>query len=120
MDTFKLSMREIRKKYTKSELVLMAWDSRQKSQNMRRAYKKPKLENGKEQREYVGHTSGKNPNGIRETEDAYEMPSGLNKGVPVLKKWFNKEGELDLRLATGPEAVKYCNAIGINIAMPRF
>jgi hypothetical protein len=120
MDNFKLPMREIRLKYTKSELVLMAWDSRQKAYNMHKlSSNRPKIKDvaSSNKIEYVGSTSGKNPNNISETVDAYEMPSTLNKGIPILKKWFNEEGELDLRKATGPQAVRYLNALGLNIAM---
>jgi hypothetical protein len=113
MDTFKLPMREIKKKYTTSELVMMAWDSKQKAVNMNKMYKKPSSTSTVKQ-EYTG---GGNTNGIRETSDAYEMPAAINAGVPIPKKWFNEKGEIALRQATGPQAVHYLNALGLNIAI---
>jgi hypothetical protein len=57
-------------------------------------------------------------NGVRESRDAYELPEGINAGVSIPKKFFNADGELDLRLATGDEAVGYLRALGVNI-VPR-
>lgn len=111
MDTFKMSMREIRKKHTKSELLIMTWDSRQRAFNMRAP---PKQNNQTGQRTIPAQVSR---NGIRETADGYEMPDHLNNGVSIPKKFFSDDGEIDLRQSTGPEAVKYLQAVGINIAM---
>jgi hypothetical protein len=46
------------------------------------------------------------------------MPQGINKGVSIPKKWFNEEGNLDLRLATGLEAATYLRKLGINLSVP--
>lgn len=110
MDTFKLPIREINKKYTKSELVILAWDSKQKAYNMHQMYKSTS----------TGATSSDHTsssyNGIVETDSAYEMPSrDINNGVPVPKAFINEEGEIDLRRATGPQAVAYLNGLGLNI-----
>ncbi len=109
-----MSMREIRKKYTKSELMLMAWDSKQKAYNLSLNYKRPSKNKitsvDNEQLEYAS-------NGIKETATAYEVPSDLNNGVAIPKKFFDKDGEIDLRQATGPEALGYLRAVGLNIAM---
>lgn len=112
MDNLKLSMREIKKKYTKSELVMMAWDSKQKSYNMSQQFKhhSPKDSNS-ERIDYEGNSSG-----IRETKTSYTMPADLNNGVAIPKKFFDEAGEIDLRQATGPEALGYMRAIGFNIA----
>lgn len=60
----------------------------------------------------------KNPNGVRETETSYILPSEINNGVPIPKKFFNEEGDLDLRRATGMEAVTYLRKIGIQLTIP--
>jgi hypothetical protein len=109
-------MREIRRRYTKSDLVLIGWDSQQKSYNMSKRFSGSKstsrdpmkLLNGGS-KEPLGALNTK----IIETDDAYLMPEELNNGVPILKKWFDKEGNLDLRLATGPEAKRYLEALGV-------
>jgi len=112
MDSFKMPIREIHKKYTKSELIMLAWDSRQKAYAMSQMYKRPA------QTTDAHYPSEKyvNTNGIHETKDAYEMPKTINEGVPIPKSFINKEGEIDLRQATGPQAVRYLRALGINIA----
>jgi hypothetical protein len=110
MDTFKLPMREIYKKYTRSELVIMAWDSRWKSYSLSQMRKKaiPKENN-------VDKVDYSSTNGIREVGNVYEVPKTLNNGVAIPKKFFNEEGEIDLRKVPGREAVSYVRAIGIPI-----
>jgi hypothetical protein len=108
-----MSMREIRKKYTKSELVIMSWDSKQKAYNMSLVRgKKPLTASDAKTVTYEA-----NVNGIRETATAYEVPKTLNNGVAIPKKFFNQDGEIDLRQATGPEALSYLRAVGVNIAV---
>lgn len=104
-------MREIRRKYTKSELMLIAWDSKQKSYNLSKQFKDRSSSSNSDAPSTI-------TNGIRETDNAYELPEGINGGVAIPKKFFNKEGELDLRLATGDEACGYLRALGVNI-VPR-
>lgn len=104
-------MREVRKKYTVSDIVLLSWDSKQKSYNLTQMHKK-----------HTGGTSTtiqsglkNNPNNITETDSHYLMPQDLNNGVAIPKKFFNDKGEMDLRLATGPEACNYLRALGLDL-----
>jgi hypothetical protein len=112
MESLKLSMREIKLKYTKSDLALQAWDSKQKSYNLRMQMTSPKDQSGKTSDKDIGIDKR---SGVVEYEDSYELPHGVNSGVRIPKKFFNDDGELDLRRATGPEAVTYLRAIGINV-----
>lgn len=57
-------------------------------------------------------------NGVKETDHAYVLPRDVNNGVAIPKRFFNKEGEVDLSKATGNEAVAYLNALGLNIGIP--
>lgn len=115
MDTFKMSMREIKKKYTKSEMLLMAWDSRQKSYAMKQLYSSSKTtKQSGVAKDSVTTTPARH--NVRETKDGYELPDNVNNGVSIPKKFFNNSGEIDLSHASGPEAVKYLQALGINIA----
>lgn len=109
-----MPVREIEKKYTVSELVMMAWDSRQKAYALNQMYKKPKDTSASQAAAYVSS------HGITETANAYEMPKDINRGVSIPKTFFNKEGEIDLRQVTGPQAVNYLNALGLNIATRMF
>jgi len=105
-------MREIRRRYTKSDLVLLGWDSQQKSYNMSKGFKRqPKLLSDGTKPQKLGSLNAQ----IVETEDAYLMPDDLNNGVPIPKKFFTKDGEFDLRLATGPEAKHYMEALGVHL-----
>lgn len=78
---------------------------------------KPKLDTDK-------ITSGKvisidsNPNGVRDLGDSWQLPPNINNGVAIPKKFFDEEGNLDLRRATGPEALAYLRKVGINLSIP--
>lgn len=56
-----------------------------------------------------------NPSRVIEHDDSYELPKDINNGVAIPKTFFNNEGDLDLSKTTGPNAVRYLNAIGLNI-----
>jgi hypothetical protein len=122
MDALKLPIREIESKYTLSELVLMGWHSRLQSYNMSKRFAPrplPALTDGKEHNvTTINANINYNPNGVKDLGNSYGLPNGINNGVPVPKKFFNEEGELDLRLATGPEAVTYLRKLGIQLTMP--
>lgn len=110
-----MPMREIRQKYTLSDISLLSWHSKQQSYNMQQKYKSnSRPSNGKE-----GSSGGQHLKGyaaqITETETHYLMPADLNNGVAIPKKFFNAKGDLDLRLATGPEACNYLRALGLDM-----
>lgn len=107
-------MNEIKRQYTRSEMTLMAWDSREKSYHMHMRYNKSSNSpSGSDSRLLPSGDS----NGVRETNDSYELPEGINNGVAIPKTFFNTEGEIDLRQVTGPVALKYLQAVGLSIAV---
>lgn len=112
MDTFKLPMHKVKSIYTRSELVLMAFDSREKAYHMQLKY-----DDGKNSPSRGRLPMSSPSNGVRETIDSYELPEGVNNGIAIPKVFFNDEGEVDLRQVTGPQAVRYLRSLGVNIVM---
>jgi hypothetical protein len=116
-----MPLREIRKRFTFSEMALMSWRSREMSANMARG--RPIAEateavrtTTKELPDYgLQHQRQSNPSHVIEHEDSYELPKEINNGVKLPKLLFNKEGDLDLSKVTGPQAVMYLNALGLKI-----
>jgi hypothetical protein len=86
---------------------MQAWESKQKSYNLSKSFNKGS--SARADRE-------SNPNGVKEEGDCYVLPDGVNNGVPLPKKLFNKDGMFDLSLATGKEACNYLRRLGISIA----
>jgi hypothetical protein len=121
VDNFKLPLREIKAKYTKSDLALVSWDSKLKSYNLGLGMKPSvktritSLENVVPSRALESDVV--QPTGIVETEEAYILPAGVNNGVPIRKEFFDEEGELDLSRTTGPKAAGYLRALGIPLAV---
>ena len=119
MDNFKLPLREIKAKYTKSDIALLAWNSRLQSYNLSLGFESTKSDAPKPQ---LVHSDPDviSPAGVKETEKAYTLPEGVNNGVHIPKKFFDEEGEIDLRRGSGPEVARYINALGIPlVVMPR-
>lgn len=92
LEMFGLSKRELEKKFTRSELVLLAWRSQEISASLD-ASAKPPQENRAKKRFYF---------------DA-QVPEGLPD------KFFNADGEIDLRQVSGEEAYKYMSSIGVKL-----
>lgn len=99
MEALKIPLREVRRRFTKSEMFIMAWRSTEQYHQMMKRMKSPPKSLGD-----VG-TNGKKRN----------IPSNayVPEGVP--DKFFDKDGNLDCSLVTGDEAVQYLNAVGIKI-----
>jgi hypothetical protein len=95
MEMFTMSKREIEAKFTRSEMVLLAWRSQELSYQMEQ---KTKGIGGGSQ----GATSGKRRNNY-----AGQLPDDLPD------HFFNADGELDLRQVTGKEAHKLLSSMGI-------
>lgn len=117
-----MPLRDIRKKFTFSEMALMSWRSREMSANMASGRTTPRQESKTEtvtkelpdyglRHEPVHHHASK----VIEHDDSYELPQDINNGVKIPKTFFNTEGDLDLSKTTGPAAVRYLNAVGLNI-----
>lgn len=100
MESLKMPLREIYKRYTKSEMALQGWRSSEIAYNMSNHYKR-----GSES------ASGAPVAGrgyISEEESALEARFG-----PALVAKLDEE--LDMRKLTGDEVVRYMGALGIPI-----
>jgi hypothetical protein len=106
MESFKLPMREVRQKFTKSELAIMAWRSAELSHNMKNRSRGPSREMLPQ-----GDWSPK-PQGVIEDRELSILEERLG---PIAYKIENEKGELDLRKLTGDEAVRFMGALGINV-----
>lgn len=116
MDNLKLPVRNIEEKYTSSEIYMMGWHSRLQSYNMSKRFKHKALpEKSAGNGAYIDDI---NPNNVKDLGNAWQLPPSINNGVPIPKKFFNEEGDLDLRRATGPEALAYLRKLGIQISIP--
>lgn len=121
VDSFKLPIREIDATYTLSELVMMSWNSRLQSYNMSKRFannNKPRLETSIDGKATTDPSDNYNPNGVRDLGNSWQLPSGINNGVPIPKTFFDEEGNFDLRRATGPQALAYLRKVGVNISIP--
>lgn len=107
-------MREIRKRYTKSDLTLLAWDSQQKAYNMSKRFADSRRTALPEDRKSQQALTGINSR-IVETDTMYLMPEEINNGVPIPKKFFDEEGNLDLSRGTGEEVRRYMEALGVSL-----
>lgn len=117
IDNFKLPIREIENRHTRSELAMLSWYSKLQSYNLsknRPARDHLALPEGSR----TNTVDGYNPNGVTETETSYILSHGLNNGVAIPKKFFDKKGEFDLRQATGPEVATYIRRLGVNVMVP--
>lgn len=107
-----MPMREVRKVYKRSELSIMAWRSRETAAVMH-----SKMHGNKSQAidDNGSYVPAQTVRGVEDTGTAYKLPNDINNGVPIPKKFFNADGDLDLSQATGREAVIYLKALGLNI-----
>lgn len=98
MEMFHIPLREIRKRFTLSEIVFISWRSQEQAYNLKHSTDKggkPKTKTAK---------GGK----ARKEVDGY-IPDGLPD------HFFNDEGEVDLRQVKGEEARQYFAALGIQL-----
>jgi hypothetical protein len=102
IEMFGLSKRELETKFTRSEMIILAWRSQEMAHLLDNSTK-----------ETTGDLKG--------ISTRQHMP-GTPQGLP--DHFFRKDydpiagigsGELDLRLVTGEEAYKYFSAIGIKL-----
>ena len=125
IDNFKMPLKEIKAKYTKSDLALIAWDSRLKNYNlslgMKHTAPAPVASDARPSPRIPDVPDADiSPRGVKETENAYILPEGVNNGVPIPKKVFDEHGEIDLRRMKGDEGAAYIRSLGIPLAyIPR-
>lgn len=94
IEMFGLSKRELEKKFTRSELVLLAWRSQEMSASL--------------EKQTEAQKAGTAPPKRRNYFDA-AVPEGLPD------HFYNADGEIDLRQVRGEDAYKYMSAIGIKL-----
>lgn len=107
MEAFKLPMREVRKRFTKSELAMVAWRSGEMAHNM----------TSKTRESAQSRPSGQQieSTGVPPVYSDAEVRALEARMGPVAYKIANKEGEVDLRQLTGNEALQFMGAMGIRI-----
>lgn len=98
--------REIRRRFTKSDLALMAWRSAEVTSNMRdKTVKNIKLPSTMDGTGYG-----------TENVDKDEMLRGIEERLGgIVYKMCREDGEIDLRRLTGDEALTYMQALGIPV-----
>lgn len=112
MEALALPSREIRKRFTKSDVVLMGWRSGEIAANM-------------------DHSASDQvrippPSGVGRVEELSRMPvrdhagdddtlRGIEErlGGVIIERMVNERGEVDLRRLTGAQAAQYFQALGI-------
>lgn len=109
-------MREVRKKYTLSDVAILSWRSREMSANMAKDRKKPRAASHN-QSQSMGNTPTAHGKvlDVEETELGYVLPEDVNNGQVIPKTFFDNEGELNLSKVKGDVAVAYLRGIGLNI-----
>lgn len=108
IELLQLPLREIRSRYTKSEMVILAWRSMEQYQQTKRQMKKARQGVGSGVK-YETKEEGK-PEKMRK----YYEPGQIPEGLP--DKFFDEEGGINLSKVTGEEAAKYLNLIGIPVS----
>ena len=107
----KMPMREIRDKYTKSEIFLMGWHSAEQAYNMRTNSESKAQANDASGRadtsRMLDHMSPTNV-----TERVLEE----RLGPEIISKMVDEKGNMDLRKLTGPQALHFMRSMGISIA----
>jgi hypothetical protein len=93
IEMFGLSKRELEKKFVRSELVMLAWRSQEISASFESI--RPQVETGDK------------------TKKKRYLDAQVPEGLP--DKFYNDDGEIDLRKVTGEEAYKYMSSIGVKL-----
>lgn len=97
VETFQMPLREIKERFTWSEIVLMGWRSQEQTQELK----------------------SKTPAGMKGAREVSDKPrKGYAYGeIPenLPDRFFNEEGEVDLSKVKGRDAVQYLAAIGIHV-----
>ena len=109
MESLRLPMRDIYKKYTKSELTMMAWRSQETAAALD---KKVSTHTPNQSNASPQASAPVNLASALLGEDGFD---GLERrlGTKIMNKLENADGELDLRQLTGMEAMRFMNSFGI-------
>jgi hypothetical protein len=107
METFRIPMRDIRKRFKKSELAVLAWRSSEMGYNM--STTRNKQHQRRDNDSYSDYT------GVPPVHNDREIQALEERLGPVVHKMVNDKGEVDLGRLTGDEALLYMSALGIHI-----
>lgn len=103
MEALGLPSREIRKRFTKSDVVLMGWRSGEISANMRTNV----------------NSEVRIPPPATIPNNSYAGNDDVLRGIEerlggvIIERMVNEHGDVDLRRLTGREAAQYFQALGI-------
>lgn len=112
-----MPMREVYKKYTKSELIVMAWRSGEISHNMHLDSKSHALPNDalNGAATPINKQSGGDSRYDYDPSDVVLEEIGNKLGDDIVRNCENADGELDLRRLTGQQALKFMNVTGLDL-----
>ena len=99
--------REIRKRFTKSDIAIMSWRSAEMNANMR--------DNTLRTAPLPSKIDGTGYPLMEDVEHDTVLKGIEDRLGDVVYKMTDEKGEIDLRRLTGEEAVQYMNAIGIPV-----
>jgi hypothetical protein len=107
MEALNMPSRDIRRRFTKSDIAIMAWRSAEVTANMHdktfRPHALPSTLEGQEL-------------GTMENVDQDAMLKRIEERLGgIVYKFTDERGEIDLRKLTGDEAVTYLQAIGVPV-----
>lgn len=107
IELLQLPLREIKTRYTKSEMFILAWRSMEQYQQTKRQMKRARQGTG------TGikyEAKEEKPERMHKHYESGQIPEGLPD------KFFDEEGGVNLSKVTGEEAVRYLNLIGIPVS----
>lgn len=98
MEAVKIPLRELGRRFTKSEIMIMSWRSSELSFNIR------------------SKSPATNNHSRPDTDVDDRFLSRIEERIaPIVSKIENEKGEIDLRQLTGPEVMQYMGALGISM-----
>jgi hypothetical protein len=108
MEALNMPSREIRRRFTRSDMAIMGWRSAEMSANMRdKTVRKAPLPSSMD-----GETYG---NGMENVDHDEVLKKIEDRLGGIVYKMVDERGEIDLRKLTGEEACTYLNAIGVPV-----
>ena len=109
-----MPLEEVRERFTISEMALISWRSQEQYWQM-----KVRLGN-RDKKKKVTAKDSKVIAELKKKSGGKRIQYGDRYVDSMPDEWFNEDGELDMRLMPGREAVKYMNARSKEIGLPLF
>ena len=98
--------REIRRRFTRSDIAIMSWRSAEVSANMRDKTVRPRV---------LPATLGGESLGMENVDQDAVLKNIEDRLGGIAWKMVDDRGQIDLRKLTGEEAVTYLNTIGVPV-----